>query len=144
MWQQFNVSPKYQHVGDCVIRAISFALNQEWDKTYIGIAAKGLAMKDMPSSNNVWAAYLKEKGWVREALPDTCPECYTISDFASDHNQGVFIVAAQSHVVAVRDGDYFDTWDSGEGITKHLEAALHEAQDEETRQAIQRFMEEMK
>ena len=113
MWQQFNVNPKYQHVGDCVIRAISFALNQEWDKTYIGIAAKGLAMKDMPSSNNVWAAYLKEKGWVREALPDTCPECYTISDFASDHNQGVFIVAAQSHVVAVRDGDYFDTWDSG-------------------------------
>ena len=34
--------------------------------------------------------------------------------------------------------------DGGEGITKHLEAALHEAQDEETRQAIQRFMEEMK
>ena len=31
-----------------------------------------------------------------------------------------------------------------DGITKHLEAALNEASDDETRQAIQRFMDEMK
>lgn len=34
MWIERNENPLYNRVGDCVIRAISTALNQEWVKTY--------------------------------------------------------------------------------------------------------------
>ena len=56
----FNPNPAGKFVGDCVIRAISKATGQSWEKTYIGIVEKGLNMRDMPSANRVWAAYLKD------------------------------------------------------------------------------------
>lgn len=58
----FNPNPDRKLVGDCVIRAISKAMNQSWDDTYIGIMLQGYAMHDMPSSNDVWGRYLFERG----------------------------------------------------------------------------------
>lgn len=37
----FNPNPDRKLVGDCVIRAISKAMNQSWDDTYIGIMLQG-------------------------------------------------------------------------------------------------------
>ena len=102
------------YVGDCVIRAISIAENKSWYDTYMGIALQGLSMCDMPSSNKVWGEYLKSKGYHRYIVPNDCPECYTIRDFCSEHFMGRYILGTGSHVVAVIDGDYYDTWDSGD------------------------------
>ena len=49
-------------------------------------------------------------------IPNTCPDCYTIADFCNDHPYGTYILATGTHVVAVIDGDYYDTWDSGNEI----------------------------
>lgn len=73
-------------------------------------------MADMPSGNSVWGAYLKQKGFRRYIIPDTCPDCYTVADFASDHPEGTYILALSDHVVAVKGGDYWDTWDSGNEV----------------------------
>ena len=40
----------------------------------------------------------------------------TVSDFAEDHPKGTYILALSGHVVCVKDGDYIDTWDSGNEI----------------------------
>lgn len=101
-------------MGDCVIRAIAKATNQSWEKTYIDIVAKGLSMHDMPSANRVWDAYLRECGFMRAVIPDSCPDCYTIRDFTHDNPRGIFILGTGTHVVAVIDGNYYDTWDSGD------------------------------
>lgn len=69
-------------------------------------------MLDMPSSNAVWGAYLRGQGFKRYVIPNTCPDCYTIGQFAADHPQGLFIVATGAHVVTVDGGTIFDTWDS--------------------------------
>lgn len=73
-------------------------------------------MGDMPSSNAVWGAYLKTKGYERTALPNDCPDCYTVRDFANDHREGVWILGTGNHVVAVVQGHYVDDWDSGDEI----------------------------
>lgn len=73
-------------------------------------------MYDMPSSNEVWMKYLKQKGYRRFVIPDTCPSCYTIRQFCLDYPIGDYLVATGSHVVAVIDGNYYDTWDSGSEI----------------------------
>ena len=110
----FNPNPAGKFVGDCVIRAISKATGQSWEKTYIGIVEKGLNMRDMPSANRVWAAYLKDLGFNKYIIPNTCPECYSIRDFAYENPNGVFILGTGTHVVCVCDGNYYDTWDSGD------------------------------
>lgn len=112
MYSQYNPNPHGKRVGDCVIRAISKALNQDWTTTYIDLTLQGYIMGDLLSSNAVWGAYLKCKGFERDILSNDCPECYTIEDFCNEYPNGIFIVGTGTHAVAVIDGTIFDAWDS--------------------------------
>ena len=38
---------------------------------------------------------------------------------AFDHPKGIYVVATGSHVVAVVNGDYYDSWDSGDEIVAY-------------------------
>lgn len=116
MYQPYNPNPMKQRVGDCTIRAICKATGKSWDEVYIGTALQGYIMANMADANVVWGAYLKRFGYRRYLIPDTCPDCYTVSAFAEDHPHGTYILALSGHVVAVVDGDYFDAWDSGNEI----------------------------
>lgn len=113
---KYNPNPEKKSVGDCTIRAISKALGQSWEQTYVEIALQGFILCDMPSANHVWGAYLRKKGFRRKILEDTCPDCYTVADFANDHPHGTYILALSSHVVCVCCGEWFDTWDSGNEV----------------------------
>lgn len=119
MWKMFNPNPLAMRVGDCTVRAISKLTNQPWERTYLDLCIYGLMRCDMPSANAVWGAYLKDKGYTRKALEDTCPDCYTVEDFAAEHPKGKYLLAISGHVVAVENGDYFDTWDSGQEIPQY-------------------------
>lgn len=116
MFKPYNPNPAGRKVGDCVIRAIAKVTGQDWEEVYLGIAAEGFAQKDMPSSNAVWGAYLMGQGWRKRVLPDTCPNCFTVKNFCGEYGHGTFLLATGSHVVAVSDGDYYDTWDSGDEV----------------------------
>lgn len=113
MYREYNPNPAGKRVGDCTVRAISKALGQEWEQTYTGLALQGFLLCDMPSANHVWGAYLRSRGFRRSILPDDCPDCYTVRDFCADNPRGSFILALSGHVVAVENGCYFDSWDSG-------------------------------
>lgn len=102
--------------GDCVIRAISRATNRDWEYTYLSIVALGFSMHDMPSSNDVWGSYLILNGFKRYIIPDTCPDCYTVRQFCADNPHLTGILATGTHVIAVSDGNYYDTWDSGDEV----------------------------
>lgn len=115
-YEYFNPNPKQKLVGDCVIRSIAKATDKTWEDVYLDIMQKGFEMKDMPSSNAVWGAYLYDNGFRRSIIPNTCPDCYTIKDFCMDNPVGIYILATGTHTVAAVYGTYFDTWDSGEEI----------------------------
>lgn len=115
-WKMYNPNPAGRHVGDCTVRAISKAVGSDWEQIYIALALQGYLLNDMPSANHVWGAYLKSQGWRRHLIPDTCPDCYTVEDFCKDHPNGTYLLAISGHVVTVKDGCYWDTWDSGKEI----------------------------
>lgn len=116
MYIQANPNPINNLVGDCVIRGISILTNQSWEDTYWDIVMQGAMMYDMPSSNEVWGAYLKSKGYKKRIIPNMCPECYSIKEFCIDKPLGRYLLATGTHVVAAIDGDYYDTWNSGNEI----------------------------
>lgn len=116
MYVPYNPNPYHKRVDDCVIRGIAKVLGKDWNTVYLGVAMQGFTSKNMPSSNAVWGEYLRRKGFKRYAIPNSCPDCYTVADFADEHPKGRYILATGSHVIAVVDGDYYDTWDSGEEV----------------------------
>ena len=114
MWIRVNPNPKHREVPDCVIRAISIALNLRWYDVFDDLCALGRHECNMPSADAVWGKYLKENGWQQMLVPDTCPACYTVKQFCNDNPRGYFILVGNSHVICAIDGAYFDTWDSGD------------------------------
>ena len=115
-WKNYNPSPVGRNVGDCAIRAVAKALNTDWETAYAMIALNGYLMGDMPSSNAVWGAVLRQEGFKRYAIPNRCPDCYTLDDFANDHPKGVFVVGTGNHVATIKDGLIWDSWDSSKEI----------------------------
>lgn len=120
MWQDFNGNPTGRRVGDCAVRAVSVALGVNWETAYALIAAAGFAMGDMPSSNSVWGAVLRQHGFSRMNLPDECPDCYTAEDFAHDHPRGIYVLGFGNHVATVRDGIIYDAWNSSNEIPQYV------------------------
>ena len=117
-WKYLNKNPLGKRTGDCVVRAISFAMNLSWGKVYMDLSQKGYDRAEMPSWNSCWWAYLKENGYKRYIIDDDCPTCYTVEDFCLDHPEGTYILfiphstESSGHVVTVRNSHVYDTWDS--------------------------------
>ena len=116
MFINYNPNPVGRKVGDCAVRAISKALKLDWETAYMNMVIAGLDMGDMPSSDSVWGAVLRENGFYRQSIPNTCPECYTADDFSKDHPIGTFVLGFGGHVATVVDGDLYDSWNSSDGV----------------------------
>ena len=118
-WIPYNDNPAGRNVGDCSVRAVSVALGIDWEDAYALTAEAGYRMGDMPSSNSVWGAVLRQNGFYRASIPNTCPDCYTAEQFAADHPEGVYVLGFGNHVATVRDGFIFDSWDSSMEIPQY-------------------------
>lgn len=116
MWERYVNNPAGRSVGDCAVRAVAKALGLTWDEAYIKLTVEGFTIKDMPSSNAVIGILLKENGFEKKTIPNTCPDCYTLEDFAHDHPQGVYVVFTSGHVVTAENGKICDSWDSSNEI----------------------------
>ena len=112
----YNPNPDRKNTTDCTIRALTKALDLTWDEVYAKVSFAGLVLHDMPDKNYVWSKVLKDNGFRRYIIPDTCPDCYTVRDFCVDHRSGTYVLCLDGHVVAVKDGDHYDAWDSGDGV----------------------------
>ena len=112
MWKEYNPNPVGRRVGDCSVRAISKALDTDWESAYLMLVSNGFAMGDMPSSDSVWGATLRQHGFYRESLPNDCPDCYNVISFVKDHPEGTYVLGFGGHVATVVDGNLYDSWDS--------------------------------
>lgn len=116
MWQKYNPNPAEARTTDCTIRSICCAEDREWMDVYMELCLWGATEYDMPDSNRVYGKMLKNNGYKRHVIPDTCPACYTVQQFAQDHPEGIFILMTDGHVVTIKQGDWWDTWDSATEI----------------------------
>lgn len=120
MWIKFNNNPAGRNVGDCSVRATSVALDTDWETAYRLLADAGFNMCDMPSSNSVWGAILRQNGFYRETIPTSCPECYSADDFVNDNPSGIYVLGFGNHVATAIDGIIYDSFDSSGEIPQYF------------------------
>ena len=120
MFIEYNPNPTGRRVGDCAVRAVSKALGVDWETAFAMIAANAYAMGDMPSSDSVWGSVLRQHGFYRKAIPNSCPDCYTFADFAEDNPRGVFTLGTGKHVATIIDGVIYDAWNSSNEIPQFV------------------------
>jgi len=120
MWIEYNPNPVGRKVGDCAVRAVAKALETTWEKAHVMLDINAIAMGDMPSSDSVWGATLRQNGFYRESIPNTCPDCYTAGDFCKDNPKGTYVLGFGGHVATVVDGNLYDTWDSSNEIPMYF------------------------
>lgn len=120
MWIKFINNPAGRNVGDCAVRAISVALSVDWETAYAMLVGSAFLMADMPSSDAVSGAVLRKHGFIRETIPDTCPDCFTAEDFCRENPEGTFVLYFGGHVATVVDGDIYDAWDSSHEVPQFV------------------------
>ena len=120
MWIYQNPNPCRQEEPDCVVRAISIATDQTWDEVHWDLCVMSHALCTMPSVNWLWGQYLQKCGFEKFLLPETCPECISVRAFCKRYPHGTFVIGTGHHAVAIRNGNYMDSWDSGDTIPTYF------------------------
>lgn len=116
MWRYFNPNPQRLNVGDCTVRSICAATGMDWNTVHKALCDLSGEMADMPSADRVWWTLLKQFGFTQKRMIDRCPDCYTVSDFCRDHPRGIYILGPHEHAVCAINGDWLDSWDSGQTV----------------------------
>ena len=115
-FRYFNPHPAANVTRDCVIRAMCAVLGVSWDDAFDLVAERAKQMGQTMDDNAVYGSILRQRGFNRAIIPNSCPDCYTARDFCHDNPDGVFVLGFSGHVAAVIDGQVWDSWDSTEMI----------------------------
>lgn len=110
-----NVNPKGRFRGDCVIRAISDALDQPWETTVREMTEMGIPKGLVLNDSTLYPMYLKSKGFVqRPELRKPDNTRMTVAEFIRQTRpEGAVVMNAGSHhVICIKDLKVRDIWDS--------------------------------
>lgn len=103
--------------GDCTIRALSKVLNITWLEAF-DLTIPYCREYQTPNIFNVPTMIerdiMKKLGFDYYGVSNKKgTKRPTVKEFAKSHKQGRYILNVANHEVAVVDGIYYDTWDSG-------------------------------
>lgn len=115
----YNPNPIKNNTRDCAIRAVAKALSIDWEESFAKIASMAYQMGETMDANAVWGAVLRQNGFYRDVIPNTCPDCYTAKDFCRDYPKGIYVLGFGNHTATVIDGVLYDSWDSSMMIPQY-------------------------
>ena len=128
-WEEFNPNPLGKKVDDCSIRSYCAAKGIEWDTAFDYACEIAEQEKDIINSGKVCHRVVTEKLGMnlnKESKKVKPKDRMTVMEFACLHNSGTFILDCPKHFVAVVNGRYCDTFNSGKMKVK----AFYEFPDE--------------
>lgn len=107
--------------GDCAIRAMTKFFGISWREAFDRLVDYARESQTMINSLTNIRAYMEDHGIPYESIYEPkARKKTTVSMFVKDHKQGMYILYVrsgyQTHLVAVQNGQYFDTWNCGNKI----------------------------
>lgn len=115
-FEYHNENPRgLKSAGDCVVRALAFALNMSWDEVFEELCDIARELKRMPNDDKVFETYLEKRRWFKNPQPRK-PDGrkFTVQEFAKLHPKATYIIRVASHLTVVKEGKIHDTWNCGD------------------------------
>lgn len=119
-FRYFNANPKNRITDDCVIRAISTALNQDYNKTLTELTELSIKTGYMLNCKECYNKYLECKGWVKMKQPRKADNTkYTGKEWCEwlnendNRNEHIICNIGGHHIVCIVKENYksFKVWD---------------------------------
>lgn len=107
--------------GDCSIRALTKYFGKKWIEIFDDLLVYARRNQKMPNQLTNIQEYLEDQKipFTRTYKPKARHK-ETVLDFAKAHKDGKYVlyirVGFGTHLVAVENGVYYDTWDCGDRI----------------------------
>lgn len=136
MFQQFNNNPgckiynrgkkkgQKEIKGDCVVRCMMQAWNVDWLTAAKRLAERSFELFDVQISNAVWQSFCEPTQFKAktEEMFGGGKRYLRVKEFAklTEGNAIGFIVSVPHHLVFVRNGKYYDAWDSGNETVRKI------------------------
>ena len=106
--------PNKHRCGDCVVRALTKAENLTWIEAYDVLCNVGRRLQCMPNDKATYEDLLKTLGYKKISIkPVKGSTRGTVQEWAEKHPTGTFVLSVSNHLVCVKDGHYYDSWDCG-------------------------------
>ena len=113
-FENYNANPKKKITGDCVLRAITVGLNQDYWQTLDEMVEITKKTGYYMSYKNGYEAYLKSKGYERQKMPKKLNgKRYTVKEFIEElaNPKKNYIIKLANHLTCVEKCTLIDTWD---------------------------------
>lgn len=115
----YNANPKNRITTDCVIRSIATALEQDYNKTVMELAAMQCETGYDDGDKKLYDMYLKNKGWIKCKQPKKSNNtkytgvewCIKIQSSTDSNLDRMIAHIGGHHIVAIIDGKVNDIWD---------------------------------
>lgn len=122
-FRNYNANPKNKVTSDCVIRALSTAMERPYNEVYEELFKFSLKCGLMLNDPKCYDKYLQEQGWRKHKQPrKTDNTKYTGVEWCKYLQDGYDYVIGElkpmiahiggHHIVAIIDGKVYDTWNS--------------------------------
>ena len=106
-----DIKDKY---GDCVIRALTKALNKTWLEVFDLLVPIARQHQMLLNGQSTYTLLLEQQGFTYFGVSNRKgTKRPTVESFAKDHKKGTYFCNVANHCVTIKDGKYYDTWDCG-------------------------------
>ena len=113
---RYNSNPKGWKTGDCVVRAVSTAMEasyrqESWSSVYSDLCAIGAKKCRMPNDPHIYGQYLKDHGFIQmKQMKHENGTKYTIEEVINAYPDDVLLIHCAHHLTCAVRGNLYDTW----------------------------------
>ena len=114
-YYQPNTKDLKDKYGDCVVRALTKVTGKTWRQVFDELLPYVYELQCMPNDKKCYESYLKGNGFEYHGISNKKgSKRPTVDSFSKEHKTGLYFLNVANHCVAVVNGFYYDTWDSGQ------------------------------
>lgn len=107
----YNNNPNKYKTSDCVVRAISVALDKSWENILSDLTLYALKYKYFINCQELYEIYLKDNGWKKNKYPHKRNgNKYLLGEWLKSFGKEAIVTIDEDHLTYVNNHIVYDIW----------------------------------